>query len=93
MEVNVVTGMTEEAPQNGSLKGASINRLACLLPHWTWAAEASRVHSAFGEALHEELVSRELDFLDTQEAVIILVHHRHCQPTNPLWRRVYAKHH
>jgi hypothetical protein len=25
---------------NGSLKGASINRLACLYRHWTWADEA-----------------------------------------------------
>jgi hypothetical protein len=25
---------------NGSLKGASINRLACLFRHWTWADEA-----------------------------------------------------
>ena len=27
---------------NGSLKGASINRLACLFRHWTWADEAWR---------------------------------------------------
>jgi hypothetical protein len=32
--------MAVEAPVNGSLKGASINRLACLLRHWTWADEA-----------------------------------------------------
>jgi hypothetical protein len=32
--------MTAEAPQNGSLQGASINRLACLVRHWTWADEA-----------------------------------------------------
>lgn len=25
---------------NGSLKGASINRLTCLVRHWTWANEA-----------------------------------------------------
>ena len=37
---NVAIGMAVEAPQNGSLKGASINRLACLLRHWTWADEA-----------------------------------------------------
>ena len=47
----------------------------------------------FREALREEQVSREVDFLDTQEAVTIFVRHRHCQPTNPLWRRVYAEHH
>ena len=35
----MATGMTE-APQNGSLKGTSINRLACLVRHWTWADEA-----------------------------------------------------
>ena len=28
------------APATGSLKDASINRLACLLRHWTWANEA-----------------------------------------------------
>jgi hypothetical protein len=32
--------MTAEAPLNGSLKGASINRLACLARHWAWAEEA-----------------------------------------------------
>jgi hypothetical protein len=32
--------MSAEAPQNGSLKGASTNRLGCLLRHWTWANEA-----------------------------------------------------
>ena len=32
--------MTVEARQNGPLKGASINRLACLVRHWTWADEA-----------------------------------------------------
>ena len=36
----MTTGIAVEAPQNGSLKGASINRLACLLRHWTWADEA-----------------------------------------------------
>jgi hypothetical protein len=35
--------MTAVAPQNGSLRGASINRLACLVRHWTWADEA-RAH-------------------------------------------------
>jgi hypothetical protein len=29
-----------EGSLNGSLKGASVNRLACLLRHWTWADEA-----------------------------------------------------
>jgi hypothetical protein len=32
--------MVVEESQNGSLKGASINRLTCMLRHWTWAAEA-----------------------------------------------------
>jgi hypothetical protein len=32
--------MDIEAPENGSLKEASVNRLACLLRHWTWADEA-----------------------------------------------------
>jgi hypothetical protein len=27
---------------NGSLKGATVNRLACLLRHWTWADEAMK---------------------------------------------------
>jgi hypothetical protein len=29
-----------EAPQNESLNNASINRLACLIRHWTWADQA-----------------------------------------------------
>jgi hypothetical protein len=36
----VAAGMTAEAPPNESLKGASINRLACLARHWAWADEA-----------------------------------------------------
>ena len=32
--------MTVEALPNGSLKGVSVPRLACLLRHWTWADEA-----------------------------------------------------
>ena len=32
--------MTAEALRNGSLKSASINRLACLVRHWMWADEA-----------------------------------------------------
>jgi hypothetical protein len=32
--------MSVAGSQNGSLKGASINRLACLVRHWTWADEA-----------------------------------------------------
>jgi hypothetical protein len=40
VEVNVATGIPAEEQQNGSLKGASINRLACLVRHWTWADEA-----------------------------------------------------
>jgi hypothetical protein len=40
MEGDMANGMVVEAPANGSLKGASINRLACLLRHWTWADEA-----------------------------------------------------
>ena len=36
----MANGMAVEAPVNGSLKGASINRLACLFRHWTWADEA-----------------------------------------------------
>ena len=34
------TSMTADASRNGSLKGTSINRLACLVRHWTWADEA-----------------------------------------------------
>ena len=34
------TGASGEAPANGSLRYASINRLACLFRHWTWADEA-----------------------------------------------------
>lgn len=36
----MVNGNAVEAPVNGSLKGASINRLTCLVRHWTWANEA-----------------------------------------------------
>ena len=32
--------MAVDAPLSGSLKGASLNRLACLFRHWTWADEA-----------------------------------------------------
>ena len=31
---------TADPRQNGALTGASINRLACLVRHWTWADEA-----------------------------------------------------
>ena len=31
---------TAEIPVNGSLINASVDRLACLLRHWTWADEA-----------------------------------------------------
>jgi hypothetical protein len=33
-------GIAVEAPVNGSLKDASVDRLACLFRHWTWADEA-----------------------------------------------------
>jgi hypothetical protein len=33
-------GNTIEMPVNGSLSNVSIDRLACLLRHWTWADEA-----------------------------------------------------
>jgi hypothetical protein len=39
-ESHVAGGVTAEAPVNGSLKGASVSRLACLFRHWTWAEEA-----------------------------------------------------
>lgn len=32
--------MAVDAPENGWLKEASVNRLACLFRHWTWADEA-----------------------------------------------------
>jgi hypothetical protein len=38
-ESHVATGVPVKAPANG-LRGASINRLACLFRHWTWADEA-----------------------------------------------------
>ena len=37
---HVTNGMAVEAQVNGSLKDASVNRLACLFRHWTWAEEA-----------------------------------------------------
>jgi hypothetical protein len=39
-ESHVANGVSVEAPANGALKDASINRLACLFRHWTWADEA-----------------------------------------------------
>src|SRR5580765_8116770 len=33
-------GIAEDTPTNGSLKNASLDRLVCLLRHWTWADEA-----------------------------------------------------
>jgi hypothetical protein len=39
-ESNVGNGVSVEAQANGSLRDASINRLACLFRHWTWADEA-----------------------------------------------------
>ena len=36
----IASAMAVEALDDGSLKGASINRLACLFRHWTWADEA-----------------------------------------------------
>src|ERR687898_726593 len=33
-------GIATAARQNGTLNGASINRLACLVRHWIWANEA-----------------------------------------------------
>jgi hypothetical protein len=33
-------GKAAEIPANGSLSNASVDRLACLLRHWTWADEA-----------------------------------------------------
>jgi hypothetical protein len=35
-------GVSVEATATGLLKNASINRLACLLRHWTWADEAMK---------------------------------------------------
>ena len=32
--------MAVESPVHRTLKGTSINRLACLFRHWTWADEA-----------------------------------------------------
>jgi hypothetical protein len=32
--------MAVEHLEHGALKGASLNRLACLIRHWTWADEA-----------------------------------------------------
>jgi hypothetical protein len=39
-ESYVANGVSAEAPANRPLKDASINRLACLFRHWTWANEA-----------------------------------------------------
>jgi hypothetical protein len=65
--------------QRSRRSDASLDRLACLLRHWTSADEAMvrferelaealarvrRVHHALGEALRKEQVSREIDSLD-----------------------------
>lgn len=55
---------------DGSLGDASIDRLACLIRHRTWADEAMlgrlrRVRQAFGDALRQEQTSREIAALDT----------------------------
>ena len=39
-ESHVARGGAGRAPVNGALKDASVNRLACLFRHWTWADEA-----------------------------------------------------
>ena len=39
-ESHAADDVSVEAPANGLLRDASINRLACLFRHWTWAAEA-----------------------------------------------------
>ena len=39
-ESNATSGLAVDAPVNGSLEDASVNRLACLFRHWTWANEA-----------------------------------------------------
>ena len=39
-ESDMANGMAVEAPVNGSLKDASVTRLACLFRHWAWANEA-----------------------------------------------------
>ncbi len=36
----MAAGIAVEQAQHGALRGASINRLACLVRHWTWADEA-----------------------------------------------------
>jgi len=36
----MASGKAAETPVDGSLSNASVDRLACLLRHWTWADEA-----------------------------------------------------
>lgn len=71
----MASGMAAVVPAGETLSNASVDRLACLVRHWTWADEAllhdeetlgrlRRVHEAFGEALREERMSREIDSLD-----------------------------
>jgi hypothetical protein len=45
------TQVDNGAPVDGSLKAASLNRLACLLRHWAWADEA---RAAFDRELANE---------------------------------------
>jgi hypothetical protein len=58
----IASGIAAEIPGNRSLKHASVDRLACLFRHWL--GRLRRRHHAFGEALREEQMSRELDLLD-----------------------------
>jgi len=62
MSTQVATGTAV----NGSLSDASVDRLACLVRHWTWADEAMvRFDRELADgALRKEQVSREIDSLD-----------------------------
>jgi Cyclophilin-like family len=39
-ESTMASGIAAEIPVNGSLRNASVDRLTCLVRHWTWADEA-----------------------------------------------------
>jgi hypothetical protein len=49
------TRIDTSEPNNGSLKDASIDRLACLFRHWTWADEAmARFERELADACDED---------------------------------------
>ena len=56
----MAAGSTAETQVNGSLRNAPVDRLACLVRHWTWADEAL---GRFEQQLEEQPRVVELELL------------------------------